>query len=58
MLHTSILDIYEVLFYHSMRYIGIQVHPYTMTPLKLGQMLAILGVMSSGNDAMMSWLRL
>jgi hypothetical protein len=43
LLHTSILEMYAELFYLSMSYVGIWVHPYTVTPLKLGQILAILG---------------
>jgi hypothetical protein len=33
-------------------------HPYTVTPTNLDQSLAILGSLSSWNDATMSWLRL
>ncbi len=42
-LPTSILDICKVFFHLSIRYVSTWVHPYTVTPLKLGQILAILG---------------
>ncbi len=40
---TSILDIYKEFYHLSMRYIAIWGHPYTVTLLKLGQILANLG---------------
>ena len=56
---TSLSDIYIVLCHLLMMSVCILwVHPYTVTPINLDQSLAILGSLSSWNDATMSWLRL
>ncbi len=43
LLSTSILDINEVVYHFSMRYVGILVHPYTITQQRLGWISVILG---------------
>ncbi len=43
LLPTSTLKIRNMFFHLSVRYVGIWVHPYTVTLPKLGQILVILG---------------
>jgi hypothetical protein len=53
LLLTSILDIYIVLWHLLMMSVCILwMHPYSVTPPRRGQILAILGSLPSGNDAM------
>jgi hypothetical protein len=43
LLHTSILDIYEVIWYIDMLSIGIWKQPYTVIPTQLGSVFGALG---------------
>ena len=56
--HTSIIDIYKVFELMVCCLKGIRVHPFTVTPSKLAPDLEIHVHLSSGNDAITSWLRL
>ncbi len=58
LLQTSIADIWKVFEPLVGCLKGIWVHPYTITMARLAQDLGTQGHLWSGNDAMMSWLRL
>ena len=58
MLQTSIADICKVFDPLICCLKGIWVHPYTITMARLAQDLGTQGHLWSGNDAIMSWLRL
>ncbi len=58
LLPTSILDTSKVIKHIDMLSMGIQYHPYTVTPTLLGSDLGALGHLWSLNDEIMSWLRL
>jgi hypothetical protein len=57
-LHTSILGMFKVLEPLVCCLKGIWVHPYTLTPAKPTPDLGTNGHLRSGNDVIMSWLRL
>ena len=57
-LGKSILDIYKGFEQLVCCLKGVWVHPYTVTPAKPAPDLGTQGHMRSGNDAIMSWLRL
>jgi hypothetical protein len=59
LLHTSLLDKYNVFELLAYCFKGIWVHPYTVTLAnKLAPNLGVQGPSWSQNDAIMSWLRL
>ncbi len=58
LLSTSILGIYKVIEHIDMLSMGIQYQPYTVIPTLLGSDFGVLGYLWSGNNVMMSWLRL
>ncbi len=49
---------YKVIEHIDMLSMGIQYHPYTVTPTLLGSDFGVLGRLWSQNDEIMSWLRL
>ena len=57
-LNTSILDIHKVFEALVCCLKGIWVHPYTIPLANMAPDLGYLGCLWSGNDAIMSWLRL
>ena len=57
-LHTYIVDIFKVFETLVCCLKGIWLHPYTITLARLAPDLGTQGHLWSGNDAIMSWLRL
>jgi hypothetical protein len=55
---TSILDVYNVFFYLAMLWMGIWVHPYTVTSVLVGVDFRKIEAWLSLSDVVRSWLRL